>query len=167
VTKYDAKMNDLKGYYPIIGRPKPVRTSEILEIEKFMRHKLPDNYLEFVLKYGGYGPESAIFPIQPYAGGDAGEVSVFFGVGQPEGYDLLDECKTRVETWKMPRHLLPIAVDGMGCIVFLSLAGGDKGHVYYWDINDPLPENDDVYATLHLIAKSFDEFIESLRYEEA
>jgi hypothetical protein len=172
MNRYERKMRSLPGsYYPPKGQISlqglPLSTREVEAVEDFMGCKLPPNYLEFLSKYGGYGPNSATFPIEAYAGGNIGEVSVFFGAGQSESYDLLDECKTRVETWEMPRHLLPIAVDGMGCIVFLSLSGADNGYVYYWDINDPLPENGDVYATLHLIAKSFDEFIESLRYEEA
>lgn len=34
---------------------------------------------------------------------------------------------------RLPDNLLPIARDGSGGLVRLSVHGPDKGHVYYWD----------------------------------
>jgi hypothetical protein len=165
-TKYDGKMTSLNGRYPIINAPKPVRTSDILAVEKFMKCKLPDNYLEFVLKYGGFaGGAYTYFPIEPYEEINEGMMGVFCGIGQPEGYDLLELCKDF--QGRVPSHLLPIANDP-GCnLVCLSLDGPDKGYVYFWDMSQDSGEDPPDTSNLHLIAKSFDEFIASLRYEEA
>jgi hypothetical protein len=165
-TKYDEKMASLNGYYPIINGPKSVRTSDILAVEEFMKCRLPDNYLEFVLKYGGFAPGAyTYFPVNPYKGIDAGMMDVFCGIGQPEGCDLLQTCEAYKE--RVPSHLLPIADDGCGSLVCLSLSGPDKGCVYFWDHHEDSGEDPPDTSNLHVIAKSFDEFIESLRYEEA
>jgi hypothetical protein len=165
-TKYDQKMASLNGWYPIINEPKPIRTSDILEVEKFIGRNLPNDYLEFVLKYGGFsGGSYTYFPIEPYEGIEEGILDVFLGIKHPASSNLLGTYKDY--KGRVPSHLLPIA-DDPGCnLVCLSLDGPDKGHVYFWDMSQDSGEDPPDTSNLHLIAKSFDEFIESLRYEEA
>jgi hypothetical protein len=166
VTKYDAKMTSLNGRYPLVKTPISVKTSGIVEVEKFMNHKLPNDYLEFVLKYGGFaGGAYTYFPIEPYEGIDEGIMGIFFGINHPADSDILEACKAY--KGRVPSHLLPIA-DDPGCnLVCLSLDGPDKGYVYFWDMSQDSGEDPPDTSNLHLIAKSFDEFIESLRHEEA
>jgi hypothetical protein len=170
MNKYEAKMKTLPGFY-YLGNGKvsaqeiPVKKEDVQAVEEFMQCELPKDYLEFVSKYGGYGPDSAIFPIEPYSGGSSGSIGVFSGIGHREGYNLLEDCKDY--RGRVPAHLLPIAENGMGSLICLSLTGPDTGYVYFWDHHEDSGEDPPDTSNLHLIAKSFDAFIESLRHEEA
>jgi hypothetical protein len=160
MSKYSQRMSAFpEGRYPRIVSPKSITQAKILAVEDYVGYKLPADYLEFVSEYGGFAPGGyTIFPIEPYNDGiDEAIVSVFFGIGHGDGYDLLEECKTRKEIWGIPSKFLPIAQDPGGSIVFLALDGPENGKVYFWDINDP-PE-----VELHFVADTFDQFIESLK----
>ena len=62
----------------------------------------------------------------------------------------------------MPDNFFPIACEDGGSLICLSLAGSDKGAVYYWNYYGEThpPSYDNVYQ----IAGTFQGFLESIHF---
>jgi SMI1-KNR4 cell-wall len=165
MNNFDKKMEELKFRYI---RDKFIRVSDlaITEIEKTVSVKLPEDYLEFVKKYGGTSFDGYAIAFLNENGNEPEEiiVDVFYGVGRKvENYDLLDKYQTFSD--RIPKRMLPIAQTPGSSQFCLSLSGIDKGKIYFWDMAEDVGGNAEE-ANLHLIDNSFEEFIYKLQPEE-
>ena len=161
-NKYEEKMKQLGAYYVRDGDPGRLDPSEIKSIEHQIGFRLPDDYAHFLADYGGYAFESYVeFPyLQSYPGGERGMFNVFFGIMPGSSYDLTGNLRTY--QGRISSDLLPIGNDPGGNIICLSIVGDDRGAVYFWDHEEEASEGSNAY----LIARSFDEFINSLESVE-
>jgi len=163
MNKYDEKMRSLRAYYVQVGDPRLLTEKELVRIEDEIGFNLPDDYREFVSKFGCYGFDGYVtFSLKvPCHGGDGSGVQVFYGLLEGDAYDLLttfDSYKDRIAI-----EALPIALDPYGNQICLILTGKYRGKIYFWDHEEELLDK----SNLYLIADSFDEFITSLVFEEA
>ncbi len=71
----------------------------------------------------------------------------------------------KIETKRLPSHILPIAHDPGGNLICISCKTNDEGCIYFWDheneVDYSIQQNDD-YSNLYFIANNFNEFIDNL-----
>jgi hypothetical protein len=63
---------------------------------------------------------------------------------------------------RIPKKLFPIANDPFGNLICVSLTGEDCGAVYFWDHENEPDDEDTEFRNIHLIADSWEEFIDGL-----
>jgi SMI1-KNR4 cell-wall len=163
--KHKEKMEYFQGYDLRNGMYLRPNADDIERIEALINSKLPEDYLDFLVHYGGFGLRyDAFFPFQTVtAVEDTSGVEVFYGVMPGDAYDLESYYKTF--EGRIPRNLMPIAGDQMGGQICLSISGEDKGSVYFWDnqFEKNVEEGKEPgYSNVYLLAESFDGFINSL-----
>lgn len=170
MSKYQQKINSLEGYFIRGDKQKPVTSEDIKQIESELGYSLPNDYVEFLINYGGFAFNCyVIYPLlEPCPIGDMQGLDVFFGVLPNDTYDIIGRYQGLKD--RIPSNFLPIARDGMGNHVCLSVNGDDKGYVYFWQhdaevlIDDD--ENSGYVKDIYLAARSFDEFIDSLERDD-
>jgi cell wall assembly regulator SMI1 len=140
----------------------PVGAAEIDVFEARVGVSLPRPYREWLLKHNGGQPSPSGFryngEVGPYTDGN---VAWFYAIYDGGISNLeIEFLVYKVDANRLPQNLIPIATDPFGNQIVLSVAGADVGKVYFWDHEEePIPPS---YANCHLIADSFDEFIEGL-----
>jgi len=166
----------------------PLSVENVKAVEIAINSKLPDEYETFLLEYGYAMPEQ-ILVFYPEKGSSeyihdetigftnllfhGSELSYFYGIN-PESGD--NELLDAVETYKdrMPEYFLPIADDGLGNQICISLNKDSFGHVYWWnhenewdegnyckDVGVEMP-NKVKFQNIYLIAESFCSFLAKL-----
>lgn len=165
MSKYQKKMELLRFHYVRKGKRNQSTMEDIKQMENELSYTLPTDYVDFLLNYGGCAFSDVTYPlIDPCPIGDRQLLSICFGILPGDTYDLINNYHTFKE--RIPPNFLPIACDGMGNLVCLSINGNDKGNVYFWqhDAEELIDDNEHQgYAEdIYLAAKSFDEFIDSL-----
>ncbi|MEN9261835.1 MAG: SMI1/KNR4 family protein [Thermostichus sp. HHBFW_bins_43] len=184
MSRYDKKMRELHAEWVYEGGAKftdrylPPRRIEVTEddikkIEAEIGHPLPENYVDFLIHYGGSAirdGNAIIQTLEPEKGLSEVASEIFFGYMPGYGYDLLEDgwrVYKDEEQLRMPRSFLPIATDYGGNMFCLSLFGENEGKVYFWECQleeMPKPGEEPGYSNVTLLAHSFDEFIESLTF---
>jgi hypothetical protein len=142
-----------------------VGEERIARFEGAAHLQLPGEYREFLKRYGNTAFEEYIrYPFIDkecsWANNGYGGMSVFYGL---DGiYDLEKEFANHIG--RIPSDMLPIAEDGGGNLVCLAFTGPDRGSVFFWD-RDAEPEDgeQDLRTNVYLIARSFDDFLKSMR----
>lgn len=169
----------------------PMSEVEINDIESLIRCRLPEYYRSVLPILGGAtfdgGPDdsltlvfSSATPLPPYISEIGTDVfSGFYGsVNQGNGgFSLLE----RIQYWlgRLPDSLIPIGDDFGAGLVCIGIRDCYVGKIYYWDQrNEPLDEEDyladygaprppeAMYQNVHLIADSFEEFLNRLQFEK-
>ena len=134
------------------------------ELESEGGFTIPENYVHFLERYGccGFDDYVDFSFLETYPKDDRGLISAFFGVVPGDTYDLMRNF--HIYKHRMPHNLLPIAVDPGGNIICLSVKGVNMGYVFFWDHNEETTSRDQElnYSNLYLLARSFDDFINSL-----
>lgn len=122
--------------------------------------KLPSDYRDFLLTYGGYGGSLICPSVRPEAYPDGAWLGVFFGFY--EG-DTTYHLPYVVEAYRerIPKRLVPIAGELGGSNWCISVSGKDQGSIYYWDVEEETISP--TMANCIRAAKSFDAFIRLLR----
>jgi hypothetical protein len=143
-----------------------ITADDVLRVEQHVGSRLPDDYRSFLLQYGSGQAyfDSVGFPIETYPGGACG-INAFIGAVPLENsycYDLISHYEqTRGD---LPKNLLPIADDGAGNYVCLSVAGKDAGCIYFWNHEEVMEAEDEpTYKYVELVAQSFSGFINKLQ----
>jgi hypothetical protein len=142
---------------------RPLSPKDLEELERRLSISLPVAYRAWLLKHNGGQPVPGGFRYKhetgPYTDGN---VAWFFAVyeGQFENFERTYRAY-KVLSRRFPENLVPIARDGSGNYICLSFGGSDAGKVYFWD-HEEEPASPS-YGNCHLIADSFDEFIDGLR----
>ncbi|HXG10999.1 MAG TPA: SMI1/KNR4 family protein [Gemmataceae bacterium] len=168
----EQKLREL-GIAPLYGEYHPLSPGEIREVEQLVGFSLPDDYKEFISKYGcAYFADKRVVvrtvepPPEDLSDSDWLDFAVFFG--GCEQYCLVDEI--RLVRGRMPDTVIPIADDHGGNLFCLGVGGDDRNKVYIWDFhNEPdaqdyldegLPVPDRLmYSNMGLVAHSFTDFI--------
>jgi SMI1 / KNR4 family (SUKH-1) len=175
MSKYREKIETLCLYKLESSQPS---MEVIQEIEQELECQLPNDYIDFVLNYGGYTGNAYLY--SPIIGNFPGNrdsmmlvgeevlVESFLAIRAEGSLDLLDTYYSY--KGRMPFNFLPIATS-YGDAICLSIRGEDYGSVYFWDHVDEEDVDEEEgeepgYSNVYLLAKSFDDFISTLRHEE-
>jgi len=67
----------------------------------------------------------------------------------------------QVKPPRIPRDMIPIARDSFGNQICIGVSGPRCGYVYFWD-HENEDEDEPTYRNMHLVAKSFQEFLAQL-----
>ncbi len=165
MSKYKEKM-DLFEAYEVLKSKRPL-LEDIKQFENQISYSLPDDYIDFLLDYAGFALAYTFASFYRPEELDQVYVEVFYGFLPGDSYDLIytyDVYKDR-----MPNDLIPIARDSGGGEICLSVNGDNKGAVYYWDryFEEELEEGEEAgYSNLFLIARNFEDFINSLEKDD-
>lgn len=143
--KLEEVIKKIGGISPLYDIPSNLNREEINKLEGLLSSKLPIEYESFLLNYGVFSPnEYVVFsPLQRDSQVDkilkeegfsqpifeSSSIDVFFGKGE-DVYDvffMLDIVKDRI-----PDNFLPIASDGMGNLILISLDKKSFQEVYFW-----------------------------------
>jgi SMI1 / KNR4 family (SUKH-1) len=157
-NKYDAQMEKLRTYF--LSGNLEVSSEVIDEFEREIGFTLPEDYREFLSRYGLSAQRG--YPTWPdirRPGEPGGGVDWWYGLNPTESRDLLRNWKGF--RGRIPSHLLPIA-ESPGGQICLCLAGEKRGKLFWWDRSEPHAE---LGQNLTLIAHDFDTFINSLWLE--
>lgn len=138
----------------------PLLPEDIRDLETRLRVALPEEFKEFLLKYNGGRPTPDAFPFEGLENNPYGAIQVFFRIGGPIESSTFD-WNMHIMEGRLPAGLFPIACDGGGDLICLSLSGDDAGAVVFWDsFGEPKgPSYSDVYR----IADSFTAFLDGLQ----
>ena len=139
-----------------------LREEDIRTFELQLGISLPDDYRRFLLAHNGGQPEPGAFPVFSFAVGDYAVLNRFLGIRQGE-YEDLANYYVNVFRGRIPGDLLPIASDPGGNLICLSVAGPDRGRVYFWFHEEESDEGQSPgYSNIYFIADSFSALLDSL-----
>lgn len=144
-------------------------TSEtnIHELERELKKKLPSDYRNFLLRYNGGLPQPNTFSYTGRGGRRRSEgVRWLFGLNLSQFRDSYYYRGMYLD--RIPTNCLAIgSVEGSN-LILISFDGDDRGTVYFWDHDEEMEEGEaPTYDNLFFITKSFDEFLDSLHDESA
>jgi len=167
---------------------------DILKFESDINAKIPKDYEKFLLEYGYciFNESISFHPIKNSSEYNhtectgmmnhlfhGSQVGCFFGINldaESSHNELIDIYRTYYG--RMPENFLPIADDGLGNKICISLNDESFGYVYWWDHENEWDEDnyfDDVgknmpnevkYQNVYLISESFTEFLTKLKIQE-
>lgn len=145
----------------------PVSLSQIEKVEEWIGLEFPLEYKKHLIKYNGGACSPDRFGFIENGKYTRSILDWFLAIYNGKYNNL----KTYIEIYKLdskrlPTHMLPIAHDPGGNLVCISCGRNDYGYVYFWDhekeVNYNISDDSD-YSNLYLIAKSFNEFIDGLK----
>jgi hypothetical protein len=132
--------------------------SEITDFEREINKSLPEDYVDFLLKYNGGSPYPCEFNIDGHDEGICG-VQVFFGINR--------EIESSTLSWnycqykdRIPAEHIPIGCSDTNDLICLLVSDDKFGTVVFWDAINETSKNslDNVYC----VSVSFDAFLGSL-----
>ncbi len=143
-----------------------IQISDIENIEKYVQLILPEEYKKHLLKYNGGRCKPNIFKFFEKNKLARSNVEWFFAIHNGELSNLLDNINDyKLKHKRLPNQIFPIARDAFGNLICISCGEKDFGSIYFWDHENEVDyqiENDNNYDNLYSIAKSFNDFINSL-----
>lgn len=132
---------------------------KINELEQELGAKLPDDYIEFLIKYNGGVPIPNEFHIAAHPEG-SGMVQVFFGVDR--------EIESSCLSWnyhqygdRISKNYLPIGCTDTNDLICMSLSPETRGEIVFWDASR---DHEGDAETVYPIADSFSRFFETLTH---
>lgn len=140
----------------------------IKEFEKALNIRLPQDYIEFLIKNNGGTPEgNLVFDFYDIGNSkeDSTIISFFEQIYLANNSSFKNNhikagyCAL-VDSRQIPPHFLPIADDVYGNIIFICTDGKDRGNVFFGDHELEVKETG--YIVLSKIANSFTEFLNKL-----
>lgn len=183
----DAEAKRLGGIRPAVGGDfRPLAEIEVRSIEDEIGATIPVAYGSLLRQYGAftfkgrsennpyvYFNSKTELPKHISANGLA-LFDFFYGQSQQAGPTGLKQ-QINFFRGRIPETMIPIAGDGGAGQICLGIKGDDLGKVFYWDMaNEPLDEEtyfedygepmpaEAKRQNLHLVADSFDEFLDQL-----
>ncbi len=132
--------------------------NNIVEFENKISAKLPDDYVEFIKKYGDGRPEDNKFYPNDHV-----YVRKFLSIFSDSKYDyIIGKLKNinSMDDDRIPRNFIPIADDDFGNYILLDLV---TGSIWFWDheLDGSEPERPDDKPYIK-IAQDFKRFFDSL-----
>lgn len=131
-----------------------ITINEIREFQEQYGIRLPDQYIDFLLKYNGGYPEASTFKISNEEGESV--VNKFYGIGDMKGslakvFEVLDG--------ELPEGFISIGSDPGGNEICIGIDMKYFGKIYFWvhDI-ESVEEMDNMY----LLNNSFKDFFNNL-----
>ena len=148
-----------------ILEPKPpITKSEITRVESKFNIKLPQEYVDFLLKYNGGYPEPNRFKYESNKEHYSDSlVNWFYSIYEGE----YNNFEPNILNWSLhgrrfPDGIIPIAGDPFGNIICIGIADGYMGKVYFWDHEEESDTDIPHWDNVYLIANSFNQFLELL-----
>jgi hypothetical protein len=142
----------------------PITDTELQIFENELGAVLPSDYREFLLTHNCAKVKPNCFMMDDRKGYNEGYNSVrhLFGICNIGWCSLRDHQKEYAGE-RMPANLLPIGVDGDSSYVCLSIAGIDRGTVYFWDRHFEVFDREPDYSNVFFVAEWFTVFITGLK----
>jgi hypothetical protein len=135
-------------------------TLEMIEaVETELGAKLPQAYVEYLLRYNGGSPDPGTFNYRtPDGRMQRSTVAWFFSVGPHEYENLLEYYKDF--EGRVPRDTLPIARDPGGSLILLGVVGERCGKILFWDRENEAPEGEPPWEkNVYPLADSLETFL--------
>ena len=158
----------------IAGSKRGLGEAVLTALERKLGIELPEEYRRFLLLHNGGKPAPAGFHYEDETGQYTdSQVDRFLSVHEGKLANFADDFITyKVDEKRMPDRLVPIATDPGGNVVCISVAGRDRGAIYFWDHEHEMDAADEEEgepgeSNVHLIADSFGEFLALLSDEDA
>lgn len=142
----------------------PISKETLLSLEQKFNFTFPNDYKEFLLKYNGGIPSHQYFSTMD---GKIEEIlSRFFPVSSNDKDNVVDEIEGITLSGQLPSDLIPIAITlGEDDRVVLAINGKNYGKVFHWAWSEENDNHNASYDYVHLVADSFDSFLEKLTEE--
>ena len=142
---------------------------EIKEFEREFNISLPSEYRNHLLEFNGGKCRPNYFSFIENGKLSENSVEWFLAIWSGETINLKNFCEIlKTDSKRMPSMIFPIATDGSGNFICISCGGKDIGYIYFWDHENEVDYSiscDNDYSNLHLIAKSFNDFLNLLADE--
>jgi len=137
---------------------KSLTDSDISEFENEFQIKLPQDYIDFMLKNNGGVPEEDwIFDYIENGNANSSVIRDFFVIYKTETGEY-DDLKVAYKNGVAPPDYMPIATDPGGNVIFMAVKGENRGKIYFG--NHELEDEKTGYMLISLISDTFSEFIE-------
>lgn len=141
---------------------KKVSAARLSEVEKTLGIELPKEYQQFLLKHNGGSPSPNGFKYSI--------VKWFLAIYSPGMKDVGSRDDNFVENFeiykgdepRIPKELVPIAIDTGGNLVGIAVSGKNLGKIYFWDHDGEGLTDKPTYRNVSLLANSFNEFLKKL-----
>lgn len=115
----------------ILDSGRSISEFDLAQLESRVGKSLPQTYKDFLLRNNGGRPRPMYFPMRGVENNPVGQVLDFFGIDDP-----IESCRIdwNYEIYKnrIGRGMLPIATDGGGNLICLSLDATTFGAIFYW-----------------------------------
>lgn len=141
----------------------PLTRDQISTLERQIGAPLPRDFEDFLLRFNGGRPIPNSFPIRGFDLANSGDIQRFFGICEDRAIPDI-RWYTETMSGRIPRGLLPVAGDGSGNIICLSLSGTNRGAVYFW--HHETEKSPPTYGNLYFIADSFTDFLDGIYSED-
>ncbi len=147
------ELNLNEGGEPVsLPAPTP---GQLRSVEELVGRRMPSAYIDFLMFANGGSPEVDTFYVEIDGNREDWNVNHFFRIStDPNRPDDVIWNYRHLQA-SAPRQILPIADNGGGDLICLDLTEESNSRVLLW-IHDK-PED-----RLHLVANSFEEFVDSL-----
>ena len=133
---------------------------DVVFIEDFLKGKLPEDYLQFLVATNGGEPKPNCFSYVDQSGRKEDSlVDRFFGVSDNESYGFQDNIECYED--RIPLGFCPIADDPFDNLILLGVHDLNRGQVYFWD-HEEESEDKPTMDNMSFIAPAFTEFIKML-----
>ena len=136
---------------------KPISDKDLEKFEHQIGAKLPIAFREFLQKYNGGVIRPSGFRYANEGIDNFGYIRHFFSITDENEYNSLLKQFKMSQSY-LPNRLLPIADDGLGNLICISIKGSDIGKIYFADHDIPEEEEENLFV----IADNFVSFLESL-----
>ncbi len=165
---------------------RPMTEAEIAVVEEELGVRLPEAYRRFLGTFGaatfnGASPDNPFIMFCPLGSlppefeSGKGLFDAFYGA-QQDAHDMFSlRVRIRFYSGRMPESIIPIGDDGGAGQICLGIKGAEAGKVYYWYQQNEAQDEDDyledygeprppeaMFQNVHLIAKSFEDFLQRL-----
>ncbi len=146
---------------------KQIALFDIEKLESYVKLTFPSEYKEHLLTYNGGQCIPNIFEFSENNQITYSDIDWFLAIYEGE-YDNLRKYidLLKIESKRMPSHILPIAHDSGGNLICISCGEKDYGFIYFWDHENEIDYrfcDDYNYKNLHLICKDVNTFLKELK----
>jgi hypothetical protein len=145
---------------------KSINKQDIKDFEMRCNISIPDDYKTFLLLNNGGKTDRRRFITRDNnkKGTITSSIMMFFPLSQETEHNLEKMYFFYNRGAIVPYNFLPIGIDPAGSLICLSIEGGDAGYVYHCDLDYFEEDNELKEEFIRLIAKSFDDFVNSLSF---
>lgn len=132
-----------------------ITINEIREFEDKYVLKLPEQYIDFLLKYNGGYPEASTFKISDEEGESL--VNKFYGIGDMKGN--LAKVFEVLDGGELPKGFISITSDLGGNEICIGISEKYYGIIYFW-MHDM--ESDEEMDNMFFLKNNFNDFFDDL-----
>lgn len=139
-----------------------ITADQLSNFEKGLGGAIPDQYRNFLLTHNGGKPNPNFYDFYEGTFKNSSAVKMFFGISASENEKFdVSLVLSRMEAF-LPENILPIGIDIGRNLICVAVSGDDKGYIYHWDADWAIVDGNADYSNLHMLARSFDEFLSKL-----